>query len=93
MTLPLKIFQAAVGGATYWVAALHPEHARELLYVVCEDQGTDPEDFEEATISECSEERARELKCNTDTERGTVSMWDELKHSEEPRVLACSEWP
>jgi hypothetical protein len=89
MILPMKLFECDVGGAKYWVRALHPEHARELLYVVGEEQGSDPEDFEEATIAELPRSRAEEIRIEN---RG--SLWDEYRLSEtEPEVLGCSEWP
>lgn len=86
-----KLYECKVGSATYWVAALHANHAHELLYVVGEEMGADAEDFEEAKIVELAE--AQGLKVNTDTGRGTVPLWELFLESAEPRIIACSEWP
>lgn len=95
MALPLILFEAAVGGATYWVAALHANHARELLYVVGEETGSDSEDFEEAIIAECAQARAEKLNFKSDDpgDLESRSMWAEFLREDKPRVIACSEWP
>jgi hypothetical protein len=85
----MKLYECAVGGAKYWAAALHPEHALELLYIVGESQGSDPEDFEEATFAELGRDRAEQINFPNDGH----SLWEEFRISDEPRILGCTEWP
>jgi hypothetical protein len=92
MRVETKLYEAKVGSATYWVSALHPEHARELLYVVEEETGADAEEFEEAVIFECAVERAEKLRFNG-SDGESRSMWGEFLTGRAPRVIACSEWP
>jgi hypothetical protein len=88
--LPLKLFECNTGGAKYWCAALHAEHARELLLIVSEEQGSDPEPIEDARIYEIPETRAKEIDFPNDGR----SLWEEFRLSDvEPRVLGCTEWP
>jgi hypothetical protein len=87
-----KLYEAKVGGATYWVSALHPRHVLELLYETGEEQGSDPEDIEEAIIVECETERAERLRFNGSNGESR-SMWGEFLTGRSPRVIACSEWP
>jgi hypothetical protein len=96
MALPLILFEAAVGGATYWIAALHIEHARELLYAESETMGhDDADDIDDATITECPLARAEKLNFKSDEpdEPASRSMWAEFLREDKPRVIACSEWP
>ncbi len=87
-----KLYEAKVGGATYWVSALHPDHARELLYECGEEMGVDPEPFEETILVECPVPRAEKLRFNG-SDGESRSMWGEFLTGRCPRVIACSEWP
>lgn len=88
-----KLFRCEVGGATYWVSALHGEHAREVLLALSEHEGSDPEDVEEAKIAELSETDAAGLTFYDDGDGAERPMWDEhTSDLQTPRVVACSEW-
>ena len=87
-----RLYICKVGGATYWVSSLHRNHALELLLVEGEETGGDGEDFEEAKIEECPQERAEKSRyVGSDGE--SRSMWGEFLTGRAPRIIACSEWP
>jgi len=86
-----KLYEAKVGGAMYWVSALHRNHAFEILMAEGESTGSDAEDFEEADIYECLPERAEKLRY-TSCDDEHRSMWGEFLRGRAPRIIACSEY-
>lgn len=88
-----KLYECHVGGATYWVAALHEDHARECLYAECEQSGADSEDVDDAKIAECPQDRAERLRFASGDDEHRSMFGEFQRGSYWPRIIACSEWP
>jgi hypothetical protein len=90
----MKLWQAEVGGARYWLAAeTHAEAFVVLERHVVDDEGGDWDPArDDVAVSECPADRAARINFADETTDRRSSMQAEFERDPSARVIACSEW-
>lgn len=90
----MKLYEADVGGAVYYIAAKNTVQAIHCAMQCWEREGVIEDVGQEPSL--CFEEivrsRAEKIRVREEGEEKTKSLWEAAQGLRRPEVLACSEW-